>query len=65
MEWKLFGKNKEFLQEVNCQYDACDIAMMMYDAKKIELDFDKKEAYIIEVNQIQQDFDTYNKQIGY
>jgi hypothetical protein len=47
MEWKLFGKDGEFLQEVNCQYDASDIATMLYEAVKIELDFDKKEAKII------------------
>lgn len=47
MEWKLFDKEGNFLQEVNCQYDASDIATMMYEAKKVELDFDKQEAKII------------------
>ena len=47
MEWKLFDKEGKFLQGVNCQYDASDIATMMYDAKKIELDFEKQEATIV------------------
>lgn len=48
MEWKLFDSKGKFLQEVNCQYDASDIATMMYEASKVELDFNKKEAKIIE-----------------
>jgi antitoxin component YwqK of YwqJK toxin-antitoxin module len=48
MEWKLYDKDGNFLQEVNCQYDASDIATMMYNAKIIQLDFDKQEARIIE-----------------
>lgn len=47
MEWKIYDKDGNFLQEVNCQYDAIDIAIMMYNAKIIQLDFDKKEAKII------------------
>lgn len=47
MDWKLFDKENKFLQEVNCQYDAADIATMMYDAKQVVLDFDKQEAKII------------------
>jgi hypothetical protein len=47
MDWKLFDKDGEFLQEVNCQYDACDLATMMYDAKEVRLDFETNEAYII------------------
>jgi hypothetical protein len=47
MDWKLFDKEGKFLQEVNCQYDASDIATMMYDAKQVILDFDKQEAKII------------------
>jgi hypothetical protein len=47
MEWKLYDKDGNFLQEVNCQYDASDIATMMYNAKIVQLDFDKKEAKII------------------
>jgi hypothetical protein len=48
MDWKLFDNKGNFLQEVSCQYDASDIATMMYEAKKVELDFSKKEAKIIE-----------------
>lgn len=47
MDWKLLNKDGEFIQEVNCQYDALDIATMMEDAKKVEVDFEKKEARII------------------
>jgi len=47
MNWKLFNCDGEFLREVNCQYDASDIATMMYDAKQVILDFDKQEAKII------------------
>lgn len=47
MDWKLFDQNGDFLQEVNCQYDACDIATMMYEAIEVRLDFDKMEAYIL------------------
>ena len=46
MDWKLYDKDKNFLQEVSCQYDASDIATMMYDATKVELDFSTKSAYI-------------------
>lgn len=48
MDWKLFNKNGEFLDVVNCQYDAIDIANMMYNATKIIIDLNKKEAYIVE-----------------
>lgn len=48
MEWKLYDKDGNFLQEVNCQYDASDIAAIVYNAKIVQLDFDKKEAKIIE-----------------
>lgn len=47
MEWKLYDKNGEFIQEVNCQYDSLDLAVMFHGATKIEVDFDKKEAKII------------------
>lgn len=47
MEWKLYDRDGKLLQEVNCQYDASDIAVMLYGAVKIELDFEKKEAKII------------------
>ena len=47
MDWKLIDSNGKFLQEVNCQYDACDIANMMYDAIVIVIDFEKKEAKIV------------------
>jgi hypothetical protein len=47
MDWKLFDKEGKFLQEVNCQYDASDIATMMYQATKVELDFINKSAKII------------------
>lgn len=47
MEWKLYDVDGGFLQEVNCQYDASDIATMMFNAKKVELDFDKQEAKIL------------------
>lgn len=46
MEWKLFDIDGMFLQEVNCQYDACDIAVMMYGASKLDLDFDACTAII-------------------
>jgi hypothetical protein len=46
MDWKLYDRSGKFLQEVNCQYDASDIAVMLYNAKKVELDFEKKEARI-------------------
>lgn len=47
MDWKLFDKDNIFLQEVNCQYDASDIAVMLYKAEIVQLDFSKKEAKII------------------
>jgi hypothetical protein len=47
MDWKLFDKEGKFLQEVNCQYDASDIATMMYEASIVQLDFNKQEAYIV------------------
>lgn len=53
MEWKLLDENKNFLQEVNCQYDACDFASMFYGATRIEIDFIKQEATIIERESIE------------
>lgn len=50
MEWKLIDKDGVFLQEVNCQYDACDLATMMYDASVIEINFHNKTATIKEVS---------------
>ena len=47
MDWKLFDIDGKFLQEVNCEYDSCDISRWEYSAKEIKLDFVKKEAHII------------------
>jgi hypothetical protein len=48
MEWKLYDKQGNYLQDVNCQYDASDLAVMLYEAKIVKLDFNKQEAYIVE-----------------
>lgn len=48
MKWKLFDIDGAFLQEVNCQYDACDIAVMMYKASKLDIDFEACTATIKE-----------------
>lgn len=48
LDWKLYDKNDNFLQEVNCQYDASDIATMLYNAVQVELNFKNKKAKIIE-----------------
>jgi len=53
MEWKLFDENRNFLQEVNCQYDACDFASMFYGATRLEIDFNRKEATIVEREEVQ------------
>ncbi|MBU5245334.1 hypothetical protein KQI37_06425 [Bacillus halotolerans] len=47
MNWKLIDKDGEFLKWVNCQYDASDIATMMYEAQIVTLDFNKQEAKIL------------------
>lgn len=47
MDWKLYDKDGNFLQEVNCQYDSLDLATMLYGATKVEVDFEKSEARII------------------
>lgn len=52
MDWKLLDKEGNFLQEVNCQYDACDFAAMMYCATKLEIDFQNQTGKIIEVGEI-------------
>ena len=52
MEWKLFDENGDFLQEVNCQYDSLDIAVMFFGAEAVEVDFEKKEAKIIKKSNI-------------
>ena len=51
MDWKLYDEDGKFLQEVNCQYDASDIATMMYDAKKVELNFVTQEAFIVDYDE--------------
>ena len=48
MEWKLFDQHGNFIQEVNCQYDSLDIALYDNNATRVEVNFIKKEAYIIE-----------------
>lgn len=48
MDWKLFDEKGTFLQEVNCEYDSCDLARWEHGATALRLDFAKKEAYIIE-----------------
>jgi hypothetical protein len=48
IEWKLFDRDGSLIQEVNCQYDSLDLAVMLRNAKKVEVDFEKKEARIIE-----------------
>ena len=48
LDWKLYDKNGIFIQEVNCQYDSLDIALFDHDAKKVEVDFIEKKAYILE-----------------
>lgn len=47
MEWKLFDRDKNFIQEVNCQYDSLDIATFDNNATQVLVNFEKKEAYII------------------
>jgi len=47
LEWKLYDLNGNFLQEVNCQYDALDFAFYDHDAKLVKVDFDNKKAYIL------------------
>lgn len=48
MEWKLYDIDGKYLQDVNCQYDASDLAVMLYEAKVVKIDFNRKEAYILE-----------------
>lgn len=47
MEWKLYDDKGNFLQDVNCQYDACDVARWDYNAVYLHLDFAEKAAHII------------------
>lgn len=46
MEWKIVDKEGNFLSEASCQYDCCDLAVMEYDVKIIEIDFEQKTARI-------------------
>lgn len=48
MEWKLYDQEGNLLQDVNCQYDSCDISRWDYNAKRIIIDFSKKTTHIIE-----------------
>lgn len=47
VEWKLLDSQGEFLQEVNCQYDSLDIAVMLYGAEKVEVDLKTKVSKIL------------------
>lgn len=49
MDWKIINKEGELLQEASCQYDCCDLSVMLYNAKSIEINFEKKEARITEI----------------
>jgi hypothetical protein len=53
MEWRLYDINGEFLQRVNCEYDACDIARWEYRADEIQLDFKWGEAYITKKGELE------------
>lgn len=48
LDWKLYDKDGTFLQEVNCEYDSCDISRWEYGAVELKLDFKNKKAYILE-----------------
>jgi putative restriction endonuclease len=47
VDWKLLSKEGNFLQEVNCQYDSLDLAVMLYGASKVVVDFVRKESQIV------------------
>lgn len=47
MDWKLISINGECVTEVNCQYDSLDLAVLMENAIKVIVDFDKKETTVI------------------
>lgn len=47
MDWKLYDEDGNFLQEVNCQYDSCDLANWNYNAEQIIIDFKTKTTKII------------------
>lgn len=48
IDWKLLDQDGKMLQEVNCQYDSCDISLWDYNAKRIIIDFSTKTTQIIE-----------------
>lgn len=50
MEWKLLSENGTLIQEVNCQYDACDISQWDYNTTELKIDFINKTATIITRN---------------
>lgn len=52
LDWKLYDDKDVFLQEVNCQYDSLDMAVMQHDAVKVEVNFESKTAKIIKYNNI-------------
>lgn len=47
MDWKLISIDGKRVTEVNCQYDSLDLAVMMEEASKVIVDFDKKETTVI------------------
>lgn len=48
VEWKLYDKDGNFVQEVNCQYDGIDLAVMLCAAVRIEIDMTNKTARVVE-----------------
>lgn len=48
MDWKLYDVDGEFIQDVNCQYDSCDISLWNHRATKILVDFENKTTTIVE-----------------
>lgn len=50
MDWKLLDENGNVLQDVNCQYDACDISQWDYNVESLKIDFNSKTATIIKRN---------------
>lgn len=52
VDWKLYDTSGEFIQDVNCQYDSLDIALFDNKAVRVEVDFQKKEAYILEKGEL-------------
>lgn len=63
MEWKILDNKGSFIHNANCQYDALDLAVMLYDASIVLVDFNNKETKLISTSRAKLDQEELKKRM--